>query len=181
MIYGERVRLRPLERHDLPHFVEWLNDSQVIQGLSIYSSLSLDEEEIWYEHMLKQPKEERPLSIETKYEDAWKLIGNTGLFTFDWRNRSAELGIFIGDKAFWDQGFGTEAVGLILQHGFLTLNLNRIFLRVYADNPRAIKLYEKTGFVHEGRQRQAEFHGGKYHDIIFMSILRPEWKEQTEE
>lgn len=181
MIYGARVRLRPLDRHDLPSFVEWLSDPEVIQGLAIYISLSLDEEEIWYEQMLKQPKEERPLSIEAKSEDAWKLIGNTGLFAIDWRNRSAELGIFIGDKSYWDRGLGTEAVGLILQHSFSTLNLHRIFLRVYSDNPRAIKLYEKTGFVHEGRQRQAEFHGGKYHDILFMSMLRPEWKEKMEE
>lgn len=181
MIYGARVRLRPLERHNLPHFVEWLNDPEVIQGLSIYTPLSLDEEEIWYEQMLKQPKEERPLGIEIKYEDAWKLIGNTGLFAIDWRNRSAELGIFIGDKAYWNRGLGTEAVGLILQHGFSTLNLHRIFLRVYSDNQRAIKLYEKNGFVHEGRQRQAEFHSGNYHDIIFMSMLRPEWEERMEE
>jgi RimJ/RimL family protein N-acetyltransferase len=59
--------------------------------------------------------------------------------------------------------------------------LHRIFLRVHADNQRAIRVYEKIGFVHEGRQRQAEFHGGQYHDLLFMSMLRPEWEELMEE
>ena len=181
MIYGERVRLRHVERDDLPRFVEWLNDPQVTQGLSIYIPLSMDEEQRWYEQMLKRPNEERPLCIEAKQEDDWKLIGNSGFFTIDWRNRNAEFGIFIGDRAYWNQGYGTEVGILILQHGFSTLNLHRIFLRVFADNQRAIRMYEKIGFVHEGRQRQAEYRGGQYHDMFFMSMLRPEWGELMEE
>jgi RimJ/RimL family protein N-acetyltransferase len=55
--------------------------------------------------------------------------------------------------------------------------LNRIFLRVYETNPRAIRSYEKAGFVHEGRMRQAEFKDGEYFDVFLMSVLRSEWKE----
>ena len=57
MIYGERVRLRHVEREDLPHFVEWLNDPEITQGLSIYIPLSRDEEESWYMQVLKSPQE----------------------------------------------------------------------------------------------------------------------------
>ena len=181
MIFGERVRLRHLERADLPRFVEWLNDPEVAMGLSLYLPISTDEEEHWYEQVLKSPNAERPLSIEVQQEEDWKLIGNSGLFTIDWRNRNAELGIFIGEKSYWDQGYGTEVLQLVLQHAFATLNLHRIFLRVFADNQRAIKVYEKIGFVHEGRQRQAEFHGGQYHDVLFMGMLRTEWEELKEE
>jgi len=181
MIYGERVRLRHMERVDLPKFVEWLNDPLVIQGISMYLPISMDEEDSWYEDVLKRPHEERPLCIDAKYEDGWQLIGNSGFFGIDWRNRSAEFGIFIGDTAYWDQGYGTEVVRLILKHGFFTLNLHRIFLRVFADNPRAIRVYEKVGFVHEGRQRQAAYWNGKYQDVLLMSVLRPEWEERTEE
>ena len=181
MIYGERVRLRHVERDDLPRFVEWLNDPQVILGLSLRFPLSMDEEESWYEQVLKSPNEERPLCIEAKLEEGWQLIGNSGLFSIDWRNRNGEFGIFIGDKSNWDQGYGTEVVRLILQHGFSTLNLHRIFLRVIADNQRAIRVYEKIGFVHEGRQRQAEYLGGQYHDVLFLGMLRPEWEELMEE
>ena len=181
MIYGERVRLRHVERDDLHKFVNWLNDPLVIQGISMYLPISMDEEDSWYEDVLKRPNEERPLCIDAKYEDGWQLIGNSGFFSIDWRNRSAEFGIFIGDTAYWDQGYGTEVVRLILQHGFFTLNLHRIFLRVFADNPRAIRVYEKVGFVHEGRQRQAVYWNGKYQDVLLMSVLRPEWEERTEE
>jgi RimJ/RimL family protein N-acetyltransferase len=87
------------------------------------------------------------------------------------------LGIFIGDKRYWNKGYGTEVMRLLLRHGFSTLNLNRVFLRVFETNPRAIRSYEKAGFVFEGRMRQAEFIDGKYCDVILMSVLRSEWKE----
>lgn len=181
MIHGDRVRLRHIEKEDLPRFVEWLNDPEVSQGLSMYTPLSMAEEENWFEKMLEAPSEERSLCIEAKNSDEWQLIGNSGFFSIDWRNRSAELGLFIGDKAYWDKGYGTEVVELLLRHGFATLNLYRIFLRVFEDNPRAIRVYEKAGFIHEGRQRKAEYHNGQFHDVLFMSILRPEWAEDLEE
>jgi RimJ/RimL family protein N-acetyltransferase len=177
MIYGDRVRLRHVEREDLPKFVEWLNDPEIYQGLSMHAPLSMAEEESWFDNMLKSPQDERPLCIEAKGDDGWQLIGNSGFFEIHWRNRSAELGIFIGDKTYWNQGYGSEVMGLLLRHGFSTLNLHRIYLRVFEDNPRAIRSYEKAGFVHEGRQRQGEYHDGEFHDVLFMSVLRPEWVE----
>ena len=110
MIYGERVRLRHVEKGDLPQFVEWLNDSEVSQGLAMYTPLSMAEEEEWFESEIKRPVEERPLCIETQEKDEWRLIGNSGFFSIDWRNRSAELGIVIGDKTYWDRGYGTEVM-----------------------------------------------------------------------
>jgi RimJ/RimL family protein N-acetyltransferase len=180
MIYGKRVRLRHVEREDLPHFVEWLNDPEVRQGLSMYLPISHAEEEKWFERVLSSSREEQPLVIEVQIGDAWKMIGNSGFFDLDSRNRSAELGIFIGDKACWNQGYGTEVMRLLLRIGFATLNLHRICLRVYEDNLRAVRCYEKVGFVHEGRQRQAEFREGRYKDLLLMSVLRTEWNEAEE-
>jgi diamine N-acetyltransferase len=93
---------------------------------------------------------------------------------------AAEFGIVIGDKSYWNQGYGTEAVRLLVRFGFHTLNLNRIFLRVYETNPRAIRAYEKAGFTSEGRERQAEFRNGKYIDVLRMSILRAEFTPSPE-
>ena len=87
--------------------------------------------------------------------ETWKLIGTYAFDDIDWRIRSAEFGIMIGDKTYWNRGYGTEAVRLLCQHGFNTLNLNRIFLHVFENNPRAIRAYEKAGFILEGRERQA--------------------------
>jgi RimJ/RimL family protein N-acetyltransferase len=166
-----------VEREDLPLFVEWLNDPEVRHGLSLYVPLSMAEEEGWFENVLKGPIDERPLVIEIQDDGAWRMIGNSGFHNLEWRNRSAELGIFIGDKSCWDQGYGTEVIRLLLRHGFSTLNLHRIYLRVFEDNPRAIRAYEKAGFVHEGRQRQAEYHDAQFFDVLWMSVLRPEWSE----
>jgi diamine N-acetyltransferase len=176
MIYGKRIRLRAPERDDLPDFIKWINDPEVRAGLSLFLPISMVEEEQWFDNMLKSPAEEHPLSIDVKNKNEWITIGDIGLFELDSIARSAEAGILIGDKSYWNQGYGTEAMKLLLKHGFETLNLNRIFLRVYADNPRAIRCYEKVGLIHEGRMRQARFSQGKYVDVLFMGILREEWK-----
>ena len=74
----------------------------------------------------------------------------------------------------WDQGLGREALEMLLHYGFEELNLHRIYLRVFASNERAVHLYEKMGFRHEGRWRDGEFRHGRYHDLLWMSMLRDE-------
>ena len=175
MIYGERIRLRGVERSDLPQFKEWLNDPEVIEGLGMYLPLSMSDEEQWFEGMSKRDPVEKPLAIDIRDDNGWRLIGNTSFFNLEWTNRSAELGIFIGDKSLWNKGYGTETVCLLLRHGFEALNLHRIYLRVYSTNPRARRSYEKAGFVLEGTLREAVYRHGKYVDMHVMSVLRSEW------
>jgi RimJ/RimL family protein N-acetyltransferase len=175
LIHGKRIRLRAIERENLPLFTGWLNDPEVSANISIFLPFSLLDEESWFETMRKTPHSEHPLTIEIRDGEGWKPIGNTGLGNIDPRNRSAEFGIFIGDRSCWDQGYGSEATRLMVRHGFETLNLHRIYLRVFRTNPRAVHVYEKTGFVHEGCMRQAEYRNGSYVDVLFMSLLRPEW------
>lgn len=180
MLFSQRLRLRPIQRSDLPFFVEWLNDPEVRQ-FTVTIPLSLEEEEQWYEQMLKQPKPERPFAIEVREEGEWRLIGNITLFDLSWVNRSAEVGILIGDKRFWNRGYGREAMRLMVQHAFETLNLNRVYLRVDVENIRGIKSYEQAGFVKEGILRQANYRNGKYSDMMVMSVLRSEWQTPTRE
>lgn len=177
MIYGDRIRLRAPTRSDLPRFVEWLNDPDVRDGLLLYLPLSQEDEEAWFENMLKTPAPQRPMVIEVHHRDDWVMIGNCGLHVIDWRIRSAEAGIFIGDPSNWNKGYGTEVMRLLLRHGFYTLNLNRIALEVFQTNPRAIRAYEKAGFVQEGRKRQGMYRDGEYIDILLMSVLRSEWQD----
>ncbi len=89
--------------------------------------------------------------IEIKDRRRLASIGNCGFFDINWRIRSAEVGLFIGEKSCWNKGYGTEVMRLLLQHGFGTLNLNRIFLRVDAENLGGIRAYEKAGFIQEAR------------------------------
>jgi diamine N-acetyltransferase len=175
MIFGKRVRLRGVERNDLPSFQAWLNDPEVTEGLATYLPLSMIDEEQWLDRISHIEPDERPLAIELKEGRTWRLIGNSGFFNLEWANRCAEFGIFIGDKSLWNKGYGTEAVQLLLKHGFESLNLHRIYLRVYSTNPRARRSYEKAGFILEGTMRDAVYRHGKYADIHIMSVLRSEW------
>src|SRR5512133_1077225 len=175
MIYGKHVRLRAVERSDVPIFQEWLNDPEVTEGLSTYLPLSMSDEDQWYDRLARLDPAEKPLAIELKQGRGWRLIGNSGFFNLEWMNRCAEFGIFIGDKSVWNKGYGTETVSLILKHGFETLNLHRIYLRVFSTNPRARRFYEKVGFVLEGALREAVYRHGRYADVHIMSVLRSEW------
>lgn len=182
MIIGERVRFRGVERADIPQFVQWLNDPEVLEGILIHYPLSQADEEGWFDRMLTRPADERVMAIEVKETapdgggETWKFIGSCAFDYIDWHARAAEFGIIIGEKSYWDRGFGSQAVRLLVQHGFDTLNLNRIYLHVFETNPRAIRAYEKAGFTLEVRERQAEFKHGKYIDVLLMSILREEFQ-----
>ncbi|HEX2979803.1 MAG TPA: GNAT family protein [Anaerolineaceae bacterium] len=177
MIYGKDLRLRAPERSDLPRFVAWMNDPEVNAGLLAVLPMSQAEEEAWFENMLKSVPAQHPLVIEALHADVWTPIGNCGFHDIDWRCRSAEIGIWIGEKSFWNHGYGTQVMRMLLRHGFETLNLNRIMLCVFENNPRAIRCYEKVGFVHEGRLRQGMYKNGTYLDVLFMSILREEYEQ----
>jgi len=178
MIIGERVRLRAIERDDLPRFVQWLNDPEVRDNLELYQPLSMPQEEKWFEEILKRNIDEQPLGIEIQADESWQLIGNISFFSLDRRDQSAEVGIFIGDKKFWGKGFGTDAMKLMVSHGFMDLNLNRIHLRVFETNPRGIRSYEKAGFSHEGCLRQARYQNGRFIDVLVMGILKDEWADK---
>lgn len=177
MIIGKQVRLRAIEREDLTKFVQWLNDPEVIRGLLLTVPLSFTQEQAWFDGLRSRPTEEHPLGIEIETSEGWSLIGNIGLNRIEWKERSAEVGIFIGDKRYWSQGFGRQTMVLMLRHAFNNLGLNRVFLRVHETNPRAIHSYEKAGFVHEARLRQAHFEEGRFIDVLLMSVLRAEWQD----
>jgi diamine N-acetyltransferase len=175
MIVGKRVRLRPIEREDLPRFVEWFSDPEVRRHLLVYLPFSLAQEERWFEGLQErlERQEEVLLAIETA---DGVHIGNVGLHAIDWKNRNAELGIAIGEKAYWGQGYGADAIRTLLGLAFREMNLHRIFLRVDADNVRGIHCYEKDGFRREGTLREVVFREGTYHDQYIMGILKQEFE-----
>jgi len=109
-------------------------------------------------------------------EPGGRLVGSVRLWRISEKNRSAMLTIFIGDKSRWGQGYGTEALRLILRHAFGQMRLNRVELHVFDFNARAIRSYEKAGFVREGVRRHALRRGTRYYDIVVMGILKEEFE-----
>jgi RimJ/RimL family protein N-acetyltransferase len=170
---GKKCYLSPIDVNDVEKFTEWLNDLEVTEYLLLYPQIiSLSNEKEFLEKLSKEHNYSI-IDIETN-----ELIGNCGLVGINHLNQTCECGIFIGNKNFWNKGYGTEALTLLLDYGFKALNLHNIFLSVYSFNERAIKCYEKIGFKIIGKRREAILRGKERHDMIFMDILYNEFYKE---
>ncbi|NLX20285.1 MAG: GNAT family N-acetyltransferase [Phycisphaerae bacterium] len=169
---GERIYFSTLEPEDAPVLERWINDPHIWANLSMRPPCNAPRERAWIEKLGSDPSE-HVFGIVVRAED--RLIGSVGLHRIHPANRSAMLGISIGDAGYHNRGYGTEAVKLMLRYGFEELNLNRIGLAVYAHNLRAIRCYQKAGFVPEGCLRDSLYQGGRFHDEYRFAILRAEW------
>ncbi len=164
---GERVYISPMNVEDAEIYTKWLNDPEIVKYLSLRNSLvSIYGERSYIEAFSKV---EFNLCIVKKEND--ELIGNIGLNDIDYKNGTAELGIFIGDEENLSKGYGSEAIKLILDFVFKEIRLHSVDLTVFGNNPRAIKAYTKCGFKEFGRRHDAIFHNGEYIDLIYMEII----------
>jgi len=105
-----------------------------------------------------------------------RLVGFICISVLDWSHRTASLQLDLGDSADRGQGFGTQVLKLMLRYAFTELNLHRVTLDAFEYNPRAVRSYEKAGFVVEGHERKTLHRDGNYWDVIFMGVLREEWE-----
>lgn len=162
-------------------FSRWARDSEYFRLLDndpphLWSVKKVKE---WIEKDLeKDPLEEHFFAVRTLADE--KLIGFVGLWGLNWVQGDSFVGIGIGEREYWGKGYGGDAMRLILRYAFDELNLRRVSLDVFEYNTRAIRSYEKCGYVHEGRQRQAMRRDGRRYDILYMGILREEWAQGVE-
>lgn len=169
---GRRIYFRSPEPEDEPLLRRWVNDPRVWSTLKFRGPRNAIHQREWIESLGKT-RTEHTFGIVVRETD--RLIGTAGLHGIDPFNRSATFGLCIGDAAFRGKGYGTEATRLAMRYGFQELNLNRIELSVFGHNWRAIRVYQKCGFVHEGCLRQAVYRHGQYQDEYKFAILREEW------
>ncbi len=170
---GERIFFRPIELEDEALLRRWINDPAVWRTLCIRPPVNAVREREWIETLSKDPTQ-TVFGLVVKEDQ--RLIGTVGLVHIQAAERSADLGISIGEVAYWERGYGREAVELMVRYGFEELNLNRIGLQVYSDNWRAIRCYQKAGFVHEGCLTQAAYRNGRYQDVYLFAMLREQWE-----
>jgi RimJ/RimL family protein N-acetyltransferase len=169
MISGQAVSLTELREGDRDALFRWINDPDVVHFNAPYSPVHSPNHAQWFENLAKD-KSRIIFAIRTA--DSAKLVGTIQLADIHPIHRSAELIIRIGTEANRGIGLGSEAVKLLVQFGFQHRNLLRIWLRVFADNVRAIRSYEKAGLVREGVQRRACFINGRWRDLVMMAVLR---------
>ncbi|HAW71724.1 MAG TPA: hypothetical protein DHD79_02700 [Firmicutes bacterium] len=168
---GEKTVIRPIAPGDLRYILEWNNDQELQKFLGGDSASTLEKCRAWYRQALSDRHAKYCLICST----AGVPLGDLELINISWRSGDAELRIRIGEKNCWNHGYGTDSVQALLRYAFSDMGLNRIYLRVYYHNTRAIHVYEKCGFKREGILRNKKPRPG-FQDIILMRIIRSEYE-----
>ena len=174
-LIGDRIYLSPkgVSDDEITKFTEWMNDFQITDYTGRSSQIITWQNEKEYLENATKNNDNKGFNIIDLKSD--KLIGTVGLAHFNYIARSAVLGIFIGDSDFRNNGYGTEAIRLLLEYGFKYLNLHSIRLDLLSINERAHKCYLKCGFKDTGCSREQIFLNGKYYDMLHMDILENEF------
>ncbi|MGA4798782.1 GNAT family N-acetyltransferase [Streptomyces lavendulocolor] len=171
---GDHVVLRPTTERDAEAIAEILTDPEVLTFTGTPAgdpAPSLDFLRSWYGSRADLTDR---LDLALVDRASGETVGELVFNEWDEANRSCNFRTLVGPRG-RDRGLGTEAIRLFLAHGFERVGLNRISLGVYAFNPRAIRVYEKVGFVREGVEREALLHEGRWIDSVTMSVLAREW------
>jgi RimJ/RimL family protein N-acetyltransferase len=171
-LVGSLVRLRATEPDDEPLLYRWFNDPEVTRHLTTRYPVSHEMQRNVIADQSTPGYEQAFFVIE--WRDGGRAIGTCDLTTWRPEVRTARLGIAIGEATFRGRRFGTDTVRTLCRFGFQMMNLHRIELDVFADNERAIRVYEKVGFRREGLRRDAYFSHGRYRDIVVMGLLEGE-------
>ncbi len=163
-----KIQLKPLEWKDWKTYLAWVNEPGIMQLIDRYLPVSELEHQDFYRKLLKD-KTQIFFAVKTP---AGKFLGVCALKHLDLKNRKAELYICLNGKGVRGRGLGQQAVGALLDYGFETLNLNRIYLYTPAFNKAALACYRRCGFKTEGVLKEDLFSGGRYHDAVRMAFLR---------
>lgn len=173
IIQGDRVTLRPIQPSDFPKLVEWSHDPEVNQYLEGNYPSDLSECPSWHQQLQSDRHNQRYAIV----ADDGTFIGDIELDHITWRSGDAELRIRIGQKEYWDRGYGTDSVRTLLEHAFYKMKLTRVYLRVFRFNKRAVRCYEKSGFKPEGRMTRRGADGTE-HEILLMRITAAEYERR---
>ncbi|MDD4797754.1 MAG: GNAT family protein [Eubacteriales bacterium] len=166
-LIGRNIYLSPMRIEDAETYTKWLNDLSVTENLgSSHHLISVPGEQEW----IRNNAQGTQFAIVKAEND--ELIGNCGFHNINQMRQCAEVGIFIGDEENRSNGYGSEAMTLLVDFGFHYLNLNNIMLKVFSFNQRAVNCYKKVGFKEIGRRRQTYYLKGNYCDEILMDIIR---------
>jgi RimJ/RimL family protein N-acetyltransferase len=174
---GELVRLVAVDVKTMADaFSRWsrdsaywrLLDSGPTRPFSVKTSTERLEKELG-----EDPPDLHMFMIKTLQDE--HIIGEISLDGVQWQHGECFIGVGIGNREDWGQGYGTDAMRIILRYAFEELNLERVSLNVFSYNQRAIRVYEKLGFKHEGVLRESLHRDHQYSDMIYLGILRSEW------
>ncbi len=169
-VLGKKTILRVLEKRDLKRSLVWLKDPFVNMYLSQnFRDYDGKKELKWFE-FIRSSKNDIVFAIEDTETNLH--IGNCALHKIDWEKGSCELGIMIGEKDYWNRGYGSDVIKSIINFSMHGLKLTNIVLNVYSYNKRAIKVYKKCGFRLIQIQSKDHFYNGRFWDTLIMEFRK---------
>lgn len=175
---GGEVGLAVLEKYDLPLFKKWLNDPRLSIFMREFDDMIADENiQEWYERSVHDPSQ---IDFSIVRMKTGELAGACTLVSIDGRNSTAEARIFIGEEQFWNKGYGSEAMILLLDYAFNVLNLHNVRLNVNSINTNAMHVYKKLGFKVVGKLRESRAYLRKKYDLYIMDMLAGEFDRMHE-
>lgn len=175
IVTGKAVALGPLRKELVPTYQRWINTLQITRFLRP-GVVSLESEISWYESTATDNSRQ----YFTIYEHGTlRPIGIVDFHSIDRANRTAELGIMIGEAEVRGKGYGTEAVSLMCDFGFHALGFHSIMLLTTGYNIAGQKAYQKAGFKEIGRRREAFWFAGRYRDQIYYDLLASDFDSPT--
>ncbi|MBN2069283.1 MAG: GNAT family N-acetyltransferase [Opitutales bacterium] len=176
MFTGKLVRLREYRESDLEKALQFVNQADV--SLNLYPTVpfpyTLEDERKW---LSSQSARNPDYNFAIEDLATGTYIGGCGLKGTDWKNRNTEIGIMIGHEEYRNRGYGPDALNVLIRFIFGEMNLYKIKLNVFSFNKRAIRCYEKCGFLLEATLKDEIFRDGRYHDIFRMVRFREKTSE----
>jgi len=177
-IDGKNIYLREFTKDDIPVWYSFFNDANITEYMNkgaFPNTYAVQEDHLTY---LSKSKNDVQLAVVLKKNDM--LIGIVGIHKIDWIHRHGDVSIVIGNQAQWGKGIATEAISLIVKHGFTKLNLHKLTAGMWASNIDAKRCFEKVGFIEEGKIREQFFYKNNYVDEYRLGLLRKDWETRSE-
>ena len=165
---GAGIYLRLMTYDDTDLIVKWRNTDSVRKNFIYQALFTKESHENWIRTKVETGQVVQMIICETEGD---RPVGSVYIRDVDHDHHKAEYGIFIGEEVARGKGYGTAAAKLMVRYCFEEMKLHRLFLRVYASNPQAIRSYEKAGFEKEAYLRDDVCIDGEYKDIVLMGIL----------
>ena len=166
--------MKPVEPEDLPYLMEQRWDADLTDHI-IHHPISSYNQQQWYEKICRNGDVVLAIFFKKGGGEKPELLGAVGLYDFNMRHQRATIKTMRIPTKYQGLGIASEALEMLIDYGFNTLNLNKITCDTFADNYGSIKHLEKVGFRQEGCLKKHYFHQGKFKDALIYSLLREEF------